>query len=137
MEEREERGRREGGEREERGRREGRTEGRTEGGEREERGKGEREEREGREGEGKERGKGERKGGKGRRGKEGKGRRGMGCKVGGKIHHSPKEVRVYSERTKKVCPITEGLQGKCMCSGSQTLEEFLQEGGVSSITPLF
>ena len=73
-------------------------------------------------------------GGKGG-GKDQKGR--GGCKVGGKTLHSSKEVRVYSERTKKVCPITEGLQGKCVCSGSQTLEEFLQEEGVSSITPLF
>ena len=97
-------------------------------GEREGRGKGERREggeREGREG----RGKGEREEGRG------KGEREKECT--GRTHHSSMEVRVYLEHTKKVCPITEGLQGKCVRSGGQALEEFLEEEGGSSVTPMF
>jgi len=114
-EERGEGGEREG--REERGRGEGRKRGEREG-----RGKGEREE-------GRERGK--------REGREGRGKGEREKECTGRTHHSSMEVRVYLEHTKKVCPITEGLQGKCVRSGGQALEEFLEEEGGSSVTPMF
>ena len=113
---------------------------RGEGGEREgreERGRGEGRKREEREGRGKE----ERREGGEREGREGRGKREEGMERGkectGRTHHSSMEVRVYLEHTKKVCPITEGLQGKCVCSGGQALEEFLEEEGGSSVTPMF
>ena len=109
-----------------RGEREGRGKGeRREGGEREGRGRGEgrkRGKREGREGRGKERR---------------EGRRGEREGVYRKDSSFFMEVRVYLEHTKKVCPITEGLQGKCVRSGGQALEEFLEEEGGSSVTPMF